>query len=305
MTDRTTSRTARSGQRFRQAFIDWIDEHAINEGRSDVPYAGLSVFRIPSTTVIRKEPTFGVTLGIVAQGSKTLRVHGRTLEIDPSNYLVVTREMQYDATVQPGSGLRPFLGVSVTFPPELVAKAMVALADGGESRSSPPMAAFTAPLDASLAEPLSRLLKAVDDPVDRRTLAPLAIEELVFRLLRSDAAAAMRGAIRSTDTGPITEAMRLMRTQAFRPLSVEGIARQVAMSPSHFAHRFRAVALMTPMRFVKEVRLDAARTLLLSQGARASEVALRVGYESPAHFARDFKRRFGASPVRYARRLRQ
>ena len=114
----------------------------------------------------------------------------------------------------------------------------------------------------------------------------------------------MRGAIRSMDTGPITEAMRLMRKQAFRPLSVEGIARQVAMSPSHFAHRFRAVARMTPMRFVKEVRLDAARTLLLSQGTRASEVALRVGYESPAHFARDFKRRFGASPVRYARRLR-
>jgi AraC-like DNA-binding protein len=145
---------------------------------------------------------------------------------------------------------------------------------------------------------------AADDPVERRTLAPLAVEELVFRLLRSEAAAAMRGAIRPTDTGPITEAMRLMRTQAFRPLSVEGIARQVAMSPSHFAHRFRAVARMTPMRFVKEVRLDAARTLLLSQGARASEVALRVGYESPAHFARDFKRRFGASPVRYARRLR-
>jgi AraC-like DNA-binding protein len=304
MKDRTTRRTARSGQQFRQAVIDWIDDHAVDEGRNDVPYGGLSVFRISSTTVIRKEPAFGVTLGIVAQGSKTLRVHGRTLEIDPSNYLVVTREMQYDATVQPASGLRPFLGVSVTFPPELVAKAMVALADSGESRSGPPMAAFAAPLEAVLAEPLSRLLKTVNDPVERRTLAPLAVEELVFRLLRSEAAAAMRGAIGSTNTGPITEAMRLMRKQAFRPLSVEGIARQVAMSPSHFAHRFRAVARMSPMRFVKEVRLDAARTLLLSQGARASEVALRVGYESAAHFARDFKRRFGASPVRYARRLR-
>jgi AraC-like DNA-binding protein len=95
--------------------------------------------------------------------------------------------------------------------------------------------------------------------------------------------------------------MRLMRLQAFRPLSVEAIARQVAMSPSHFAHRFRAVARMSPMRFVKEVRLDAARTLLLNDGVRASEAALRVGYESAAHFSRDFKRRFGASPALYAR----
>ena len=301
---RGTSLKLRSARWFRKGFIDWIGRHAVNEGRADTPYAGLSVFRISSTTVIRKEPAFGVTLGIVAQGSKALRVDGRTLEITPVNYLVVTREMQYDATVQPESELRPFLGVSVTFPPELVAKAMVALADGSDSRSGPLTPAFTALLEPALAEPMSRLLNAVDDPVERRTLAPLAAEELVFRLLRSDAAAAMRGALRPGDARPITEAMRLMRMQAFRPLSVEAIARQVAMSPSHFAHRFRVVVRMSPMRFVKEVRLDAARTLLLNDAVRASEVALRVGYESPAHFSRDFKRRFGTSPARYGRHPR-
>ena len=304
MRDQARGRTTRSVRRFRHAFIEWIDRHAPDEGRGDAPYGALSVFRLSSATVIRKEPTFGVTLGIVAQGSKTLRVHGQTLEIDPSHYVVVTREMHYEATVEPEGHSRPFLGVSLTFPPELVAKATVALADGGESPSSAPMPAFTGRLEAALAEPFSRLLNAVDDPVERRTLAPLAVEELVFRLLRSDAAAAVRGAIRAADARPITEAMRLMRMQAFRPLSVEAIARQVAMSPSHFAHRFRVIARMSPMRFVKEVRLDAARTLLISEGARASDVALRVGYESPAHFARDFKRRFGAPPTRYARRLR-
>ena len=302
--ERGTTLRLRSVRWFRKGFIDWIDRHAVDEGRSDTPYAGVSVFRISSTSVVRKEPAFGVTLGIVAQGSKALRVDGRTLEIDPANYLVVTREMQYDATVQPETALRPFLGVSVTFPPELVAKAMVALADGSDPRSGPPTPAFTAPLEAALAEPLSRLLNAVDDPVERRTLAPLAVEELVFRLLRSDAATAMRSALRPGDARSITEAMKLMRMQAFRPLSVEAIARQVAMSPSHFAHRFRVIARMSPMRFVKEVRLDAARTLLLSDGVRASEVARRVGYESPAHFSRDFKRRFGTSPTRYARRPR-
>src|SRR5262249_43664236 len=133
------------------------------------------------------------------------------------------------------------------------------------------MAAFTAPSRLHSTNRCRGCSRRVDDPVDRRTLAPLAVEELVFRLLRSDAAAAMRGAIRSTDTGPITEAMRFIRKQAFRPPSVEGIARQVALNPSQFAHRSGAVARMTPMRFVKEVRLDAARTLLLSEGSRASE----------------------------------
>jgi AraC-like DNA-binding protein len=296
-----TTRTPRRIGGLRKRVIDWIERHASSDGRVDTPYAGLSIFRIASTTVVRKEPAFGVTLGLVVQGGKALRVAGRTLQITPAAYLVVTREMQYDATVRPASEAEPFLGVSLTFPPELVAKAMMALAGGHDARSEPPMAAFTAPLEAPLVDAVSRLLHAVDDPVERRTLAPLAVEELAYRLLRSDAAAAMRGAFRPGDARPITEAMRLMRLQAFRPLSVEAIARQVAMSPSHFAHRFRAVARMSPMRFVKEVRLDAARTLLLNDGVRASEAALRVGYESAAHFSRDFKRRFGASPALYAR----
>ena len=37
-----------------------------------------------------------------------------------------------------------------------------------------------------------------------------------------------------------------MRTNAAQALSVEDIARHVAMSPSHFAHRFRAVARVSP-----------------------------------------------------------
>jgi hypothetical protein len=196
-----TTRTPRRIGGLRKGVIDWIERHASSDGRVDTRYAGLSIFRIASTTVGRKEPAFGVTLGLVVQGGKALRVAGRTLQITPAAYLVVTREMQYDATVRPASEAEPFLGVSLTFPPELVAKAMMALAGGHDARSEPPMAAFTAPLEAPLVDAVSRLLHAVDDPVERRTLAPLAVEELAYRLLRSDAAAAMRG-----PSGPATPA---------------------------------------------------------------------------------------------------
>lgn len=73
------------------------------------------------------------------------------------------------------------------------------------------------------------------------------------------------------------------------------------MSPSHFAHRFAAVARTTPMKFPREVRLERARALLLANGTRANEVAAQVGFESPAHFTREFKRRFGAPPSTYLR----
>jgi AraC-like DNA-binding protein len=92
--------------------------------------------------------------------------------------------------------------------------------------------------------------------------------------------------------------MQFIRANHARKLTVEGLARQLAMSPSHFAHRFTAVARISPMRFLREVRLERARALLFESGARAGEVGVRVGFESAAHFAREFKRRYGAPPSR-------
>ena len=50
------------------------------------------------------------------------------------------------------------------------------------------------------------------------------------------------------------------------------------------------------MRYLREVRLERARELLMQNGARAGEVGALVGFESPAHFTREFKRRFGEPP---------
>jgi AraC-like DNA-binding protein len=89
-----------------------------------------------------------------------------------------------------------------------------------------------------------------------------------------------------------------------RPLTVLAVARQVGMSASHFAHRFREIARISPMRYLRQMRLDHARTLLLSEQARPSEAAARTGFESASHFTREFKRLFGAPPADYVRRVR-
>jgi AraC-like DNA-binding protein len=99
--------------------------------------------------------------------------------------------------------------------------------------------------------------------------------------------------------------MRYMRQNTSGALSVEQVARHVGMSPSHFAHRFSAVARTSPMRFLKQLRLEAARDLMVKNRLRAGEAALRVGYESTSHFNRDFKAAYGAAPASYARQVRE
>jgi AraC-like DNA-binding protein len=137
-------------------------------------------------------------------------------------------------------------------------------------------------------------------------LAPLALREIVFRLLRSPAASALLAlATANGEAARIQQAMAFIEANAARRLSVAAVARHVAMSPSHFAHRFRDVASVSPMRFLKHVRLERARSLLLAEGLSVAEAAERVGYASASHFTRDFKRLFGLAPARYAGAFQQ
>jgi AraC-like DNA-binding protein len=53
---------------------------------------------------------------------------------------------------------------------------------------------------------------------------------------------------------------------------------------------------MSPLQYQKQLRLNEARRLMLSEGLDASAAGYRVGYESPSQFSREFKRFFGRTP---------
>lgn len=121
-------------------------------------------------------------------------------------------------------------------------------------------------------------------------------------MLCSDSAAAIRGAVaRTPDALRILISMRFIDDHLADKLTVDQLAKLAGMSASHDAHRFSSVVRVSPMRFLREARLERARTLLMESGTRANQVATLVGFESPAHFTREFKRRFGVTPSHYLR----
>ncbi|WPB82873.1 AraC family transcriptional regulator [Archangium violaceum] len=89
------------------------------------------------------------------------------------------------------------------------------------------------------------------------------------------------------------------------PLRIEDIAREVHMSTSSLHHHFKAVTAMSPLQYQKQLRLQEARRLMLSEDVDAATAGFRVGYESPSQFSREYSRLFGAPPARDQRRLRQ
>lgn len=293
------------------ALDELIQELAVRatvDGASDSSYPGLHFYRASAPVRYRKMPIFGPRLIVAAQGKKVGRFRSGQLHYDANHYLVITGGTHLEGEVLEASPEKPYLALCIGLAPESVARTLLALADAAPIPSAAPVVesalpAFVAPLEAPVIDGVLRLLRALEDPVESRVLAPLVMDELVFRLLRSDAAAFVRGSVREGDAS-IQEAMRYMRENATRALTVEQVARHVGMSISHFAHRFSAVARVSPMRFLKQLRLDAARELMLGQSVRAGDAALQVGYESASHFTRDFKQAFGAAPGEYVRRLR-
>jgi AraC-like DNA-binding protein len=88
------------------------------------------------------------------------------------------------------------------------------------------------------------------------------------------------------------------------PPSIEAVARAVAISPFHFIRQFEAVFGVTPHQYRMQCRLDEAKRLLVAGRHSVTEVCMAVGFSSLGSFSELFKRRIGAPPSSYQRRLR-
>jgi AraC-like DNA-binding protein len=81
-----------------------------------------------------------------------------------------------------------------------------------------------------------------------------------------------------------------------QPLTVAAAARVAGVSPFHFQRMFKLAFGRTPMQFLQETRLAAARRLLARTGDDITAICLAVGFESLGSFSWLFRKRFGVSP---------
>jgi transcriptional regulator GlxA family with amidase domain len=86
-------------------------------------------------------------------------------------------------------------------------------------------------------------------------------------------------------------------------LSVESLARRVAMSPRNFARVFTRTTGTTPARFVARARVEEARRALEDTGLPVDTVAARCGFGSAEQMRRTFRRHLRVVPREYRRRF--
>ena len=78
------------------------------------------------------------------------------------------------------------------------------------------------------------------------------------------------------------------------------LAAGLSMSESKLARLFRALYGMPLHRYVQEQRLEMAASLLTQGGVNISEAAFKSGYANMSWFAREFQKKFGMPPKKFA-----
>ncbi|WP_179281021.1 response regulator [Paenibacillus sp. XY044] len=136
------------------------------------------------------------------------------------------------------------------------------------------------------------------DPLDyfQGHLSGIAIKPRL-ELFLTEAAALVQTSMDDRDRVIVQQAVEyIRRTFRNKGLKIQDIADHVHLSPNYLSYLFKRIAGETVWEFVTALRMEESRHLLLSTSKKRYEIADEVGYESPEHFSRIFKRFYGESP---------
>lgn len=275
---------------------------------------GIHVTAVPGMALLRQstpmgEPIHAVhqpAMCLIVQGIKRVMLGGEIYDYDASRYLVVSVDVPVSGQVTGATAQMPYLCIRLDIDPGEIAALLLQSGLGGASAVGVDRALAVSQSSAPLLDAVLRMVQLLDAPEDIQALAPLARREILYRLLKGEQSAHLHQ-IATTD-GPaqrIARAINWLKAHYDERLRIETLARDMHMSPSSLHHHFKAVTGMSPLQFQKQLRLQAARQLMLTEGIDAATAGHRVGYESPSQFGREYVRLFGVSPVRDLRRLRE
>ncbi len=307
MIHKPAEREAERLQANREELVERIGR-AMREDGTTQPFPGLHLYRRSSPLELLhgvSEPS----VAVIAQGSKEVLLGENRYRYGPSQYLLATVELPTIRRVLEASKERPYLSLRLELAPTLVGSVM--LEAGHSSHSSLPGRADVrgidvSLLDANLLDAFVRLVRLLDSPAETQVLLPLITREIVYRLLRGEQGGRLRHlAILGGYTPHIARAVGRLRQDFDQPLRIERLARELGMSVSGLHHHFKAVTAMSPSQFQKQLRLQEARRLMLSEDLDAASAAYRVGYQDASHFNREYKSLFGVPPMRDVQRLRE
>ena len=267
---------------------------------------GAAVTRLPGVRFFRstqgnsRQPlTYQSGLLIMGQGHKIIHLGEQQVAYGPDSYLVVGVPLPLECEAH-CSPEEPILGLAVDvdaqslhqlverlFPPEAPMEPCRSIECGLSSVSLCP----------PLLSACERLLSTLAIEAEATILGPGILQEILYRVLTGpNGYVLLELARHDGHYARIARVLGRIHRDYAAPLTVEGLATEAHMSVSSFHRAFRQVTLVSPLQYMKQIRLNRARELIQREGRGIAEAAALVGYNSPSQFSREYKRHFQNNP---------
>jgi AraC-like DNA-binding protein len=271
------------------------------------------ITQIPEVMLVRRTApsapcsgTYTPSVIVVAQGSKRVDLGQTTFVYDRSHFLLTSIDLPIVSQVVEASEAKPLLAMAIKLDMpmvrELLGQQEVSVRDA--SCDNPAM--VTGEITAELLSACCRLIDLLKNPKDIPYLSGLILREIIYRLLCGPEGARLRAIATSGDQSHRTaRAISWIRDNYAKPVREDDLAEIAGMGVSTLHHHFRVLTHMSPLQYQKQLRLQAARGLMLLDGLDASTVAFQVGYESVSQFNREYSRFYGQPPMRDIKTLRE
>lgn len=278
-------------------------QHLISQMLQLLPHPGIETSACPDVELVRSNQTtprracvFQPVLYIVIQGVKHAHLGNECYRYDPMNFLALSVPLPMEGHVVEASEQSPYLALKIKLRPEWVGEMMVKPLDG-EYLASVERGVCVSPLSPQMQSALVRLVDTLSDPLTAQALAPLIIKELIYHALQGPQGTQLAAFVTSgRHHQRIARVIQYIQQHFQQSLDVDCLAEQANMSPSSLHRHFKSVTNVSPLQYVKSLRLHHARELVTSRQSGVSEAAYRVGYQSLSQFSREYKRMFGESP---------
>ena len=273
---------------------------------------GIYSTSIPALMVFRRSVTtdpmpciYGLGLALTVQGDKRVTLGDEVFNYGPGQSLITTVDLPVISYVTRGSTAEPYLGMRLELDARSIAQVAAEMEFAAPLRVGTTRALSVVTLDEGLQDALMRLIGLLAQPHLIPHLAPLILQEIVIRLLNGEHGSNLRHLVAvGSPNQQIAKVVAWLRQHYKEDVPMDDLAARAHMSASTFRQHFRAVAGMSPLQYLKNLRLQAARQLMLNEDLNASSAAIRVGYESASQFSREYSRLFGEPPQRDIRRMK-
>lgn len=254
-----------------------------------------------TTSPCDRKPTVDqAAIWIVVQGSKVCYSGNERYDYRPGNVVVLLCPMSVEYEIVTASPQEPYMAAGVAIDMGRIADVLLRIDRFGGPVATPESSDLSGMLSTTLndrlLEPFVRLFELLENPRDVAVLGASTIDEIYYRLLCNERGGELRSLLQSHgEVQRVAKAVDYIHENVAEVISIGQLAQMVHMGQTTFYETFRSVMHMSPLQYIKSVKLHRAYALIKA-GKAAAEAAYLVGYNSPAQFSREYKRRFGFTP---------